>query len=315
MKHRTLRRYLRHGTFPQLAVFEAVARHGSFTRAAEELHVAQPTVSIQVKKLAEAIGLPLFEIIGRRVHLTAAGNELRAACGDVFARLDAVERRLSGMRSPSSGTLRMAVTTSGKYFASRLLARFSERYPAAEIALTVMNRMSLLERLAGNRDDLYVFSNPPEDADVVAQTLAPNPLRLYARVDHPLARRSRIAFREVSGEPILMREEGSGTRMMAERVFTAYGCTPNVRMEVGSDEAIKQAIVDGLGIAILSEHAVGEGAQDGELMSLDVEGFPLRQSWILVYLAGKQLSATAQAFLAELRDPRASGSAMPSDRA
>jgi len=315
MKHRTLRRYLRHGTFPQLAVFEAVARHGSFTRAAEELHVAQPTVSIQVKKLAEAVGLPLVEIIGRRVHLTAAGRELRAACGDVFARLDAAESRLAGMRSAASGTLRVAVTTSGKYFAPRLLARFAERYPAVEIALVVANRASLLERLAGNLDDFYIFSNPPEDFDTVTHVLQPNRLRLYARSDHPLAHRSGIAFGEVAGEPVLLREVGSGTRMVAERAFAVHACTPNVRMELGSDEAIKQAILDGLGIAILSEHAIGPGAGDDGLACLDVEGFPVEQSWTLVYSAGKQLAATAQAFLAELRDPRASGPSTPRDRA
>ena len=321
MKHRTLRRYLRHGTFPQLAVFEAVARHGSFTRAAEELHVAQPTVSIQVKKLAEAVGLPLFEIVGRRVHLTAAGRELCAACADVFARLDAVEHRLAGMRSATSGTLRVAVTTSGKYFAPRLLARFAERYPAVEIAVEVANRATLLARLAGNLDDFYIFSNPPEDVDTVTQVLQPNRLCLYGRADHPFAQQRGIGFREIAGEPFLLREAGSGTRMVAERAFAARGCAPNVRMELGSDEAIKQAVLDGLGIAILSEHAIGPGAGDDGLACLDVEGFPVEQSWTLVYPAGKQLAATAQAFLAELRASAPAGNgvtaseAMPSGRA
>ncbi len=247
MKHRNLRRYFKHGTLTQLSVFEAVARLRSFTRAAEELHMAQPTVSVQVKKLSETIGLPLFEIIGRRVHMTEAGRELYAAVQDIFGKIGEVEHRLAGMRSASAGTLRIAVTTTGKYFAPRLLAQFVERYPGIEISLNVLNRQSLLNRLAGNLDDFYIFSNPPEDIDVAMHTLLPNPIEVYARSDHPLASRRGIPFREVAAEPFLMREAGSGTRMVAESMFAQHHMKPRIRMELGSNEAIKQGIVGGLG--------------------------------------------------------------------
>jgi DNA-binding transcriptional LysR family regulator len=302
MKHRNLRRYFRHGTLTQLSVFEAVARLRSFTRAAEELHMAQPTVSVQVKKLSQTIGLPLFEIIGRRVHMTDAGRELYAACQDIFGKIAEVEHRLSGMRSASAGSLRIAVTTTGKYFAPQLLAKFVERFPGIEISLNVLNRQSLLHRLSANLDDFYIFSNPPEDIDVVMHTLLPNPIEVYAPASHPLAGRRQVGFKEIAGEPFLMREAGSGTRMVAEAMFAQHHVKPRIRMELGSNEAIKQAILGGLGLSILSRHTMAGSRSDG-IVALDVEGFPVQRWWYLVYPEGKQLSATSQAFLDHVRQP------------
>lgn len=303
MKHRNLRRYFKHGTLTQLSVFEAVARLRSFTRAAEELHMAQPTVSVQVKKLSETIGLPLFEIIGRRVHMTEAGRELYAAVQDIFGKIGEVEQRLAAMRSASAGSLRIAVTTTGKYFAPRLLAQFVERYPGIEVSLNVLNRQSLLNRLAGNLDDFYIFSNPPEDIDVVMHTLLPNPVEVYARADHPLAGRKGVPFRELAGEPFLMREAGSGTRMVAESMFSQHHIKPRIRMELGSNEAIKQAIVGGLGLSILSRHTMTGAAHQEGIVALDVEGFPVQRWWYLVHAEGKQLSATGKAFLEHVQQP------------
>jgi DNA-binding transcriptional LysR family regulator len=305
MKHRNLRRYFRHGTLSQLSVFEAVARHSSFTRAAEELHMAQPTVSVQVKKLAEAIGLPLFEMVGRRVQMTPAGRELYAACQDIFLSIAAVEERLARLRASDTGSLRIAVSTTAKYFAPRILAKFLERLPDVDVALTVLNREQLLNRLAGNLDDFYVFSNPPEEIPVVMHALLPNPTWIYARADHRLAGQRGLSFADVAGEPFLLRELGAGTRIVAEEVFASYGCRPNVRMELGSNEAIKQAILGGLGLSLLSQHTMGPGTQHDGLVALDVAGFPLRRWWYLVYPEGKQLSPTAQAFLEFVRQPGA----------
>lgn len=303
MKHRNLRRYFKHGTLTQLSVFEAVARLRSFTRAAEELHMAQPTVSVQIKKLSETIGLPLFEIISRRVHMTDAGRELYAACLDIFGKIGEVEQRLAGMRSASAGTLRIAVTTTGKYFAPRLLAQFVERYPGIEISLNVLNRQALLNRLSGNLDDFYIFSNPPDDIDVVMQTLLPNPLEVYARADHPLADRRGITFREMANEPFLMREPGSGTRMVAESMFAQHRIKPRIRMELGSNEAIKQGIIGGLGLSILSRHSMTGAAHQEGIVALDVEGFPVQRWWYLVHAEGKQLSATGKAFMEHICQP------------
>jgi DNA-binding transcriptional LysR family regulator len=162
-----------------------------------------------------------------------------------------------------------------------------------------------LSRLTANLDDFYIFSNPPEEIDVVMHTLLPNPTFVYARAGHPLAARRGLKFADIATEPFLLREPGSGTRSVTEQLFDAHRRKPNVRMELGSNEAIKQAILGGLGISILSQHTMAPGAQRDGLVALDVEGFPLQRWWYLVYPEGKQLSPTAQAFLEYVRQPGA----------
>jgi Transcriptional regulator len=291
-----IKRYLRHGTLPQLRVFEAVARLGSHTRAAEELHMAQPTVSVQIKKLTETIGLPLLEQVGKRVHMTAAGQELYRACGEIFDALARVEQAFCDLKGLKSGSLRVAVTSTGKYLAPHLLAAFVKRYPGIEVTLHVASWREVVERLTRNSDDLYILGNPPGDAEVVVQRILPNPFYVYARADHPLAQQHAIPFEVLAREPMLMREKGSGTRQLMERVFAAHGCKPNVAMEVASDEGIKQAILAGAGISILSQHALGF-EPPRHLVMLDVEGFPIESHWHFVYPIGKQPSPLAQAFL------------------
>jgi DNA-binding transcriptional LysR family regulator len=289
-----LRRYIKHGTLTQLSVFEAVARLGSFTRAAEELHMAQPTVSVQMKKLSETIGLPLFEQVGRRTRLTEAGREVYAACQDIFQKIVDVEGRLAGMRARPAERVRLAVTTTGKYFAPRLVGRFCAAHPGIEVSLAVLNRQALLHRLDADVDDLYVFSSPPEEGGVEVHRLMPNPLFVYARDDHPLAGRSGIPFSEVANQPFLMREPGSGTRAVAEAAFAAHGLAPIVRMELESNEAIKQAIVGGLGVSILSRHTMAPETRRGRIAALDVEGFPVEREWFLVRLSARPLSQPAK---------------------
>jgi len=297
MRHPHLRRYIRHGTLTQLSVFEAVARLGSFTRAGEELHMAQPTVSVHMKKLAEMTGLPLLERVGRKIRITDAGRELYVACQDIFQKIVDVETRLADMRSRTGERVRLAVTTTGKYFAPRLVGRFCEAHPGLEVSLAVLNRPALLNRLEADLDDFYVFSSPPEDADVEVHPLLPNPLYVYSRDNHPLARRSRIPFGEVAKEPFLLREPGSGTRAVAEAAFAAHGLAPIMRMELGSNEAIKQAILGGLGVAILSKHTMSPETRKGHIVALDVEGFPVEREWLLVRLKARPLSAPANLFL------------------
>jgi len=291
-----IKRYLRHGTLSQLRVFEAVARLGSYTRAAEELNMAQPTVSVQIKKLTETVGLPLLEQVGKRVHMTAAGQELHRACGEIFDALVRVEQAFSNLRGLKSGSLRVAVTSTGKYLAPRLLAAFVKRYPGIEVALHVGSWREVVERIAHNSDDLFILGNPPGDAEVVVQRILPNPFYVYARADHPLAQQHAIPFEALAREPILIRESGSGTRLVTERVFAAHGCKPHVVMEVASDEGIKEAILAGAGISILSQHALGF-EPPRHLVMLDVEGFPIESHWHFVYPIGKQTSPLAQAFL------------------
>ncbi len=304
----------RHLTLRQLQVFEAITRHGSFTRAAEELCLTQPTVSAQMKNLTEAIGLPLFEQLGKRIYSTAAGQELYAACRELFERLARFEMTVADMKGLKQGQLRLAVVTTAKYFAPRLLGPFCQRYPGIEVALKVTNRELILERLAENLDDLYILGQPPEELATESRVFLENPLVVLAPGHHPLVGQRAISLARIAAEPWLMREEGSGTRMALERLFREHGLAPGVRMELGSNEAIKQAIVGGLGISALSRHTIALEAATGQLAVLDVEGFPIRRAWYVVRLAGKQLSVVAQAFLDHLLETVPSALDLPFQR-
>jgi DNA-binding transcriptional LysR family regulator len=297
MLHHAIRRFLKHGTLPQLRAFEASARLGNLTRAAEELHIAQPTASVQIKKLTETVGLPLFEHVGNRVYLTDAGQRLYAGCQEVFRAFSALEESLNGMHAMESGRLRLAVCSSGKYFAPRMLGAFIRRYPAVEASLEIHNRGALITRLAANEDDLYLFASALEREDVVTQAVLGNPLVVFARDDHPLAGTRRISFERLAAEPFLMREPGSGTRQLAMRLFERRGLAPKIRMELNTDEAIKEAILAGLGVAIMSRFTLGLEPESPRLTCLEVDGFPLENHWYFAYPLGKQVSATARAFM------------------
>lgn len=287
----------RHATFRQLEVFAAIARLGSFTQAADELFLTQPTVSMQIKKLTDAVGLPLFEQIGRRVFLTEAGRELYATCREMFERLARFEMTIADLQGLKQGHLRLAVVTTAKYFAPRLLGAFCQQYPGIDVALKVSNRERILARLRDNLDDLYVLGQPPEDLDVECRPFLENPLVVVAPADHPLAHQHRIPLARIAQEPFIVREMGSGTRKAAERLFEAHGLTPTVRMELGSNEAIKQAIIGGLGVSVLSRHTLTLDAAMGQLAILDVEHFPILRYWHTAYPKGKQLSVVARTFL------------------
>jgi len=297
MSQPNIHRYLRHGMLPQLHLFATTARLGSFTRAAEELHMAQPTASVQMKKLAETIGVPLFEQVGKRLYLTDAGRRLDESCQEVFRAFTALEESLARMRALDSGQLRLAVSTTGMGFAPRLLGGFVALHPGIETSMQAHNRQTLVHRLANNEDDLYLFADAPEIEAVVAQELVPNPLVVLARDDHPLAHEKNIAFERLAAEPFLIREEGSGARRITMRLFGERGLVPKIRMELGTNEAIKEAILAGLGVTIMSRHTFGLDPESSRYACLDVEGFPLENHWYLVYPQGKQLSPAARAFL------------------
>lgn len=289
----------------QLQIFEAVARHLSYTRAAEELHLTQPAVFTQVKQLEDAVGVPLLDRIGKQLHLNDAGREVLATSRETVQAIERLEMRLADLQGLKRGKLRIAIVTTAKYLIPRLLGEFCTRYPGIEAALVVTNRETLLERLAGNEDDLVVLGTPPEHIDVVARPIADNPLVVVARSDHPLAGKRKIPLRRIAEEPFILREAGSGTRLTIERQFAGRGLKPRIRMELGSNEAIKQAIAGGLGISVLSSHTLGLESEQGPLTTLDVAGFPLMRQWYVAYPAGKHLSAVAEAFLAHLLDHRA----------
>jgi DNA-binding transcriptional LysR family regulator len=297
MPQANIRRFLKHGTLPQLRVFEASARLGNFTRAAQELHMAQPTASVQIKKLSETVGLPLFEQVGKRVYLTEAGRRVYEGCNDVFRALSSLEEALNEMRGLDSGKLRLAVTSTAKYFTPRLLGAFIQRHPGIEASLQIHNRSTLIERLAGNEDDLYLFADPPAEREVVVQAILPDPLVVFARNDHPLAADKNISFARFASEPFLIREPGSGTRMVALKLFEQHGLAPKIRMELSTNEAVREAIRAGLGVSILSRYSLGLELEATGLACLDVQGFPLERHWHFVYPVGKQLSLAARAFM------------------
>lgn len=297
MLQANIRRYLKHGTLPQLRVFEASARLGNFSLAALELNMAQPTASVQIKKLTETVGLPLFEQVGRRVYLTDAGQLLYAGCHNVFRALSTIEETLNGLRTMENGQLRLAVCSTGKFFAPRMLGAFIQRYPGVNVSLEIHNRNALIDRLANNEDDLYVFASPLKREDVVTQAILPNPLVVFARDDHPLANTRKISFERLAAESFIMREQGSGTRQIAMKLFEQHRLAPKIKLELSNDEAIKEAILAGLGLAIMSRFTLGLEPEPSRLICLDVDGFPLENHWYFAYPVGKQISATARAFM------------------
>lgn len=288
---------IRHVTLRQLQVFEAIVRLGSFTRAAEELFLTQPTVSMQIKKLADSLGLPLFEHVGRNVRPTEAGLELYQSCRKVFETMANLEMTMSDLKGIKAGRLRISVVTTAKYLTPEVLGEFCKFYPGIEVALKVSNRDRILERINGNEDDLYIMGQPPTDQlELEVFPFAPNPLVIMAPRDHPLVGEKNITLERIAEEPLILREPGSGIRDAALKVFDQAGLRPDVRMELGSNEAIKHSVVGGLGLAVLSLHTLTMEGTEGPVAILDVEGFPIMRYWYLVYPKGKELSLVASAF-------------------
>ncbi|MCP5142959.1 MAG: LysR family transcriptional regulator [Chromatiales bacterium] len=289
---------IRHVTLRQLQVFEAIVRLGSFTRAAEELFLTQPTVSMQIKKLADSLGLPLFEHVGRNVRPTEAGMEVYASCRKLFETLANLEMTMADLKGIKAGRLRLGVITTAKYFTPEVLGEFCQLYPGIDVALKVSNRDRIIERIHANEDDLYIMGQAPTDQlDVEAFPFAPNPLVVMAPRNHPLVGQKNITLERIAQEPLILREPGSGIRDAALKVFDAAGLKPKVRMELGSNEAIKHAIVGGLGLSVLSLHTLTLEGTEGPVAILDVKGFPIMRQWYLVYPKGKELSLVARAFL------------------
>ncbi len=288
---------IRHATLRQFQVFEAIYRLGSFTRAAEELFLTQPTVSMQVKKLTDAIGMPLFEHVGRNVEPTGAGNELYDACRSMFETLVNLEMKISDMKGLKCGRLRMGVISSAKYLAPEVLGEFSKDYPGIDLALKVTNREKVILRMHSNDDDLYIMGQAPDELEVETFRFAPNPLVVMAPRDHHLVGKKNIPLEEIAKEPFIIREPGSGIRDATLKAFDKKGLKPNVRMELGSNEGIKHSIAGGLGLSVLSLHTLSLEGADGPVVVLDVEGFPILRNWYIVYPKGKELSLIAQTFL------------------
>jgi len=293
--------HARVGTIRQLEILLAVHDQGSIKLASEQLHLTQPTVSMQLTKLSESIGMPLYERSGKTRRFTDAGHAMVATAREVLGSFARLDMQLSDMRGLRAGTLNIAVVTTSKYFIPHLLGSFLDRYPGIDVHFKVGNRQQIIDRLHQDRDDIYVFSHPPEEADLDVTEFLPNPLVAIAASGHPLAKKKRLDIADLADEPFLMREHGSGTRYAIERHLKRIKALVNVRMTIESNEAIKHAIMSGLGISILSAHTLAFGGSAG-LAELDVKQLPIDSRWYLVRPGGKRLSLVAETFLDFLRD-------------
>ncbi|NWG23836.1 MAG: LysR family transcriptional regulator [Pseudorhodoplanes sp.] len=287
---------LQRASIRQFRIFEAASRLLHFGRAAAELHLTQPAVSIQLRHLEEAVGLPLFEQIGRRMHLTAAGRELLVHARVLLERLREADEALQTLKGEGGGELHIAATTTAEYFTPRLLADFRAATPRVKLRLSVHNRETIVRALADNTIDISIMGRAPRGIDVEARAFSRHPLALVASPAHPLAKRRRLRLAQLAGETLLVREAGSGTRTAMQRAFSEQRFQPGETMEIGSNEAIKQAVMAGMGIGFISLHTVGTELADGRLVTLPVAGMPVMRDWFAVHRKGKRLPAAATAF-------------------
>ena len=283
-------------TFRQLRLLEAVARNSSFTRASEELHLTQPAVSTQIKQLEEEVGMPLFEQMGKKIFLTEAGKEVYAFSRNIAQQFRDIESVLDDMKGVKRGTLALTVTSTGKYFAPYLLAAFLKRHPGTQVHLEVMNREEAIQQLQDNIPDMVIMGTPPENIEVQSQAFMQNPLVMIAPPDHPLVGSSRISISKLVDENFILRERGSGTRNAVERYFQQRDIKLNTTMEMSRNEAIKHAVMAGLGLGIVSLHTLEFELTLNRIAILNVEGFPIMKEWYLVSRSGKRMSPIAQSF-------------------
>jgi len=285
-----------HITLRQLKVFDAVALHTSYSRAAEYLHLSQPAVSMQIKQLEEAVGLPLFDQIGKKIYMTEAGHELQRYSSHILQQLTEAESVFSDMKGLRQGKLMITVATTASYFMPQLLGEFNRRFPGITISLDVANREVLLQRLARNETDVAIMGRPPAGLGLEAVSFMENPLVVIAPPQHPLAREQAIPLSRLQQETFLVREQGSGTRIAMERFFSEQGIRLSKGSEMSTNEAIKQAVQAGMGLGILSLNTVTLELETHRLTVLDAEGFPILRHWYVVHREGKRLSTVAQAF-------------------
>jgi len=287
---------MKHATLRQLKVFEAVARLLSFSRAAEELHLTQPAVSTQVKKLEDHAGLALFEQFGKKIYLTPAGAELLDISRGIIQQFEVAESAMTQFKGVSGGKLNVAVISAGDYFFPRLLVEFIGRHQGVVLNFTVHNREELLSHMQANLTDLAIMVRPPHEADMVAEAFAPHPYVIVAPPNHALVGETGIRIERLLREPFVVREKGSDTWQSMQEGFGAHVDRLNIAMQIKSTETIKQAVMAGMGIGFLSAHTIAQELRTGSLKVLDVRGFPLMLHWYVVHRRHKRLPPVAQAF-------------------
>jgi DNA-binding transcriptional LysR family regulator len=305
-----MRKSLMRITLRQLQVFRAVCNSLSYSRAAEEMALSQPAVSLQIRQLEELVGQPLFEYIGKKLHLTEAASTLQRASTDIFGRLESLDMQLSDLRGSLQGQLSLAVESSAKYFTPHLFAAFRQQHPEVSLQLTVVNHAQAVKRLSANRDDLLIMSLVPNSPTLEFLPFLNNAIVAVAPPKHPLCAKPSLSLQDLVGWPLLVREPGSGTRQACSEYFHQKRAHFAQTLEMGSQEAQREAVMAGLGLALLPRHAVRGELASGALRELPVAELPLLRSWCLAYPRGKYLSPVAQAFFAFVRDQRSQISAL-----
>jgi DNA-binding transcriptional LysR family regulator len=283
-------------TFRQLRLFLALAETGSVSGAAKLMHVTQPTASMQLKDITESVGLPLYEVVSKKIYLTDMGKELATTARAIAQSWDSFEQNADAVKGLSRGKLKVAVVSTAKYFMPRLVGSFCQKYPEIDVSLEILNRDGVVQRLRDNMDDIYIMSKPPSDLDLSDEAFMPNPIVLIASTMDPLVKRVAVPLNELSKKRFILREKGSGTRMAGDQFFSKKKFRADVRLELGSNEALKESVAGGLGLGLVSKHALHGLVKEHGVGIVDVEGFPLPSAWHIVHPASKKLSPLALAF-------------------
>ncbi|MEI8170404.1 MAG: LysR family transcriptional regulator [Rhodoferax sp.] len=287
-------------TLKQLQTFMEVARQRSVSKAAERLFVTQPAVSMQIRQLEDAFGVPLIEPAGRNIRLTNAGEAFLTHAIAAMGQLKDLEALMAEHVGLKKGRIDLAVVTTSKYFIPMLLVRFNKQFQGIDIQLKIDNRENILGQLARNEADLVVMGRAPADLDCEATPFATNPLAIVAAPDHELVRRKKLPFTVLGDHRFVVREAGSGTRAAMERLFAEHQTPLKVVMEMPSNETIKQAVMAGMGMSFLSLRTVRHELASGHLALVDIEGLPQMGNWYITHLSHKKLSPAAKAFKAFL---------------
>ena len=287
-------------TFKQLRIFLAVFDAGSVSAAAKSTHVTQPTVSMQLKEISNAVGLPLYEVISKKIHFTDAGKELASTAREMLNAWSNFEQSIDAAKGLTRGKLKIAVVSTAKYFMPRLIGQFCKKYPDIDISLEILNRDGVLMRMRENLDDLYIMSQPPTDMDLIDDIFLHNPLVPIAAYSHPLTKKTSVPLNSFLDQRFILREKGSGTRMTIDKYFKTQKFRPDIRMELGSNEAIKEAVAGGLGIGVVSKHALHGHQKEHGVAIINVKGFPIMSHWHIVHPAKKHLPPVAVAFKTHL---------------
>jgi DNA-binding transcriptional LysR family regulator len=283
-------------TFRQLKLFLAVVDHASVSAAAKAMHITQPTASMQLKEISQTVGLPLYEIIGKKIFFTDTGQELAQTARQMMQAWDLFEQQVDAAKGLAKGKLKVSVVSTAKYFMPRLIGQFCKQHPAVDVSLEILNRDGVVKRMRDNLDDLYIMSQPPKDIALHDEVFLSNPLVAIAANANALTKLSSVSLSQLTEQRFILRERGSGTRMVADHFLKKNKLKVDIRMELGSNEAIKEAVAGGLGIGIISLHALHGHRKENGVTVLPVKGFPILSQWHIVHHAKKQLSPIAQGF-------------------